>query len=180
MLFSSRRSAARVKRPPARNAPCFRVQLFSRHPRRSISASVTAIEPCSSNNTKIARTHTRDKMSAARKKGKWVGGCPVLGYDVEPGGGRLVVNEAEAERVRPIFALFEEHGSIAVTLVEIERRGWRLKSWTRKQGAFRAGGLFTLAALRRLLNNILYTGAVRHKGQTCPGEHAAILAPGVW
>lgn len=24
---------------------------------------------------------TRDKMSAARKKGKWVGGHPVLGYD---------------------------------------------------------------------------------------------------
>jgi site-specific DNA recombinase len=42
---------------------------------------------------------TRDKMSAARRKGKWVGGCPVLGYDVDPGGGRLVVNEEEAERV---------------------------------------------------------------------------------
>ena len=54
---------------------------------------------------------TRDKMSAARKKGKWVGGCPVLGYDVDAGGGRLVVNEEEAERVRAIFALFEETGS---------------------------------------------------------------------
>src|SRR5207248_4166846 len=75
---------------------------------------------------------TRDKMSAARRKGKWVGGCPVLGYDVDPGGGRLVVNEAEAERVRDIFALFEEHRSVALTLTEIERRGWRLKSWTRK------------------------------------------------
>jgi hypothetical protein len=32
----------------------------------------------------------------------------VLGYDVDPGGGRLVVNEEEAERVRAIFALFEE------------------------------------------------------------------------
>jgi site-specific DNA recombinase len=40
---------------------------------------------------------TRDKMSAARRKGKWVGGCPVLGYDVDPGGGRLVVNEEEAK-----------------------------------------------------------------------------------
>jgi site-specific DNA recombinase len=43
---------------------------------------------------------TRDKMSAARRKGKWVGGCPVLGYDVDPAGGRLVVNEEEAERWR--------------------------------------------------------------------------------
>ena len=123
---------------------------------------------------------TRDKMSAARRKGKWVGGCPVLGYDVDPGGGRLVVNEEEAERVRAIFALFEEHGSALKTLAEIERRGWRLKSWTRKTGQFRAGGPFALNSLRRLLTNILYTGAIRHKGQPYPGEHAAILAPGTW
>ena len=95
---------------------------------------------------------TRDKMSAARRKGKWVGGCPVLGYDVDPGGGRLVVNEEEAEQVRAIFALFEENGSVLKTLLEIERRGWRLKSWTRKT----------------------------HKGQPYPGEHEAILAPGTW
>ena len=119
-------------------------------------------------------------MSAARRKGKWVGGCPVLGYDVDPGGGRLVVNEEEAERVRAIFALFEEHGSAVATLAEIERRGWRLKSWTRKTGQFRAGGPFALNSLRRLLTNILYTGAIRHKGQAYPGEHAAILAPGTW
>src|SRR5204862_6861615 len=48
---------------------------------------------------------TRDKMSAARRKGKWVGGSPVLGYDIDPQGGRLVINPAEAERVREIFAI---------------------------------------------------------------------------
>ncbi|HXP89154.1 MAG TPA: recombinase family protein [Bryobacteraceae bacterium] len=123
---------------------------------------------------------TRDKMAAARRKGKWVGGCPVLGYDVDPGGGRLVVNEAEAERVRAIFALFEENRSTRLTLAEIERRGWRLKSWTRQTGQFRPGGPFALNSLRWLLTNILYTGWIRHKGQTYPGEHAAILAPGTW
>jgi site-specific DNA recombinase len=123
---------------------------------------------------------TRDKMSAARRKGKWVGGCPVLGYDVDPAGGRLVVNEEEAERVRAIFALFEENRSIVLTLAEIERRGWRLKSWTRKTGQFRTGGQFTLNSLRRLLTNILYTGSIRHKGQLYPGEHPAIVSPGTW
>jgi site-specific DNA recombinase len=107
---------------------------------------------------------TRDKMSAARRKGKWVGGCPVLGYDVDAGGRRLVANEEEAERVRAIFALFEEHRSARRTLLEIERRGWRLKSWTRQTGQFRAGGPFALNSLRRLLTNILYTGAIRHRG----------------
>ena len=123
---------------------------------------------------------TRDKMSAARRKGKWVGGCPVLGYDVDPTGPRLVVNEEEAERVRAIFALFEKHGSMMLTLAEIERRGWRMKSWTRKTGEFRVGARFTPGSLNRLLSNILYTGTIRHKGQSYPGEHAAILPPGVW
>jgi site-specific DNA recombinase len=123
---------------------------------------------------------TRDKMSAARKKGKWVGGCPVLGYDVDRGGGRLIVNEAEAERVRAIFALFEQYRSILVTLAEIERRGWTLKGWTRRTGQFRAGGPFALNSLRRLLTNILYTGAIRYQGQAYPGKHAAILVSGTW
>jgi hypothetical protein len=38
----------------------------------------------------------------------------------------------------------------------------------------------TLNSLRRLLSNILYTGAIRHKGQPYSGEHAAVLAPGTW
>src|SRR6202008_4774267 len=38
----------------------------------------------------IISERTRDKMSAARRKGKWVGGCLPLGYDVDLKGGRLV------------------------------------------------------------------------------------------
>jgi site-specific DNA recombinase len=51
---------------------------------------------------------TRDKMWAAKKKGKWVGGFPPLGYDVAAEGGRLVVRETEAERVREIFQVAAE------------------------------------------------------------------------
>ena len=40
----------------------------------------------------IIAERTRDKISAARRKGKWTGGSPVLGYDVDPRGGRLMVN----------------------------------------------------------------------------------------
>ena len=60
----------------------------------------------------LVAERTRDKMAAARKKGKWMGGIPVLGYDVAPGGGRLVVNPAEAPRVRAIFALYLECRSV--------------------------------------------------------------------
>ena len=49
---------------------------------------------------------TRDKMGAARRWGKWVGGNLVLGYDVSPQGGSLVLNKEEARRVVEIFALY--------------------------------------------------------------------------
>src|SRR5262249_51761416 len=48
----------------------------------------------------IIAERTRDKIAAARRKGKWVGGLPLLGYDVDPRGSKLVVHEAEAARVR--------------------------------------------------------------------------------
>jgi hypothetical protein len=42
------------------------------------------------------------------------------------------------------------------------------------------GGRLPLNSLRRLLTNILYTGAIQLRGKPCPGEQAAILAPGTW
>src|SRR5450631_620919 len=90
----------------------------------------------------IIGERTRDKMSAARRKGKWVGGTPVLGYDVDPGGGRLVVNEKEARRVREIFGLYRTHRSLLKVMTELGGTRWTLKSWTPKSGKFRSGALF--------------------------------------
>src|SRR5262249_36638998 len=86
---------------------------------------------------------TRDKLRAARRKGKFVGGGLILGYDRHPEGGRLVVNEAEAARVREVFRLFLETGSVIRTVEELNRRGWTLKRWTTKEGREYGGGAFT-------------------------------------
>src|ERR1700720_917377 len=67
---------------------------------------------------------TRDKMSSARRKGKWVGRIPVLGYDVDPRGGRLIVNDPEAARVREIFGLYATSRSLAMMVAESERLKW--------------------------------------------------------
>ena len=73
----------------------------------------------------IIGERTRDKLSAARRKGKWIGGVPVLGYDVAPAGGRLLVNVAEAERVRDLFALCAGSSSLSEALQQARARGWR-------------------------------------------------------
>lgn len=82
----------------------------------------------------IISERTRDKMSAARKKGKWIGGKPFLGYDIAPEGRSLIVNEVEAERVRAIFQLYLEIQSLSLTVEKLNRRGWTMKRWTTQKG----------------------------------------------
>ena len=64
-----------------------------------------------------------DKIAAARRKGKWSGGHPLLGYDVDPHTRKLLVNEAEAVRVREIFQLYLEHQALMPVLAEL-RAAW--------------------------------------------------------
>src|ERR1700730_12252522 len=72
---------------------------------------------------------TRDKMAAARRKGKWMGGAPVLGYEVAPGGGSLVVNGEDAQRVRALFTIYLKCESLEHLLNEAAMRGWTNKVW---------------------------------------------------
>src|SRR5437588_11742914 len=52
----------------------------------------------------IIAERTRDKIAATRRKGKWTGGYPLMGYDVAPKGGRLLINAEEAVRVRALLS----------------------------------------------------------------------------
>ena len=128
----------------------------------------------------IIRERTRDKKAAAKRKGKWTGGYVPLGYDLDPHWGKLVVNEAEAEQVRSIFELFVETRSLAGTLEELRRRGWKTKTWLTEKQTRHAGADFTGGSLRRLLENELYTGAVQYRGHSYRGEHSRIVPPQRW
>src|SRR3982750_3427464 len=128
----------------------------------------------------IIGERTRDKLSAARRKGKWIGGVPVLGYDVAPEGGRLVVNPAEAEQVREIFSLCARCSTTTEALREVRARGWTTKQWTSGGGKRPGGQLLTTSTLRLLLTNVLYRGDISHKGGVYAGEHAAIVSRELW
>jgi DNA invertase Pin-like site-specific DNA recombinase len=128
----------------------------------------------------IVVERTRDKMAAAQRKGKWVGGIPALGYDVAPGGGKLVINEEEARQVRAIFALYLEHGALLPVLGQIQGRQWTKKRWTMKNGRCSLGRPFASQDVLALLRNVTYVGKVRYQGQTYAGEQAAIVDEGVF
>lgn len=128
----------------------------------------------------IIAERTRDKMWAARRKGKWIGGHPMLGYDIDPGGGRLVINPDEAHRVRTIFELYLDYQALLPVVREIDRRGWRTKHWVAKRGKTRGGKPFTKGLLFRLLTNATYTGKVEFRGQIYNGEQEAIVEAATW
>src|SRR6266851_7186859 len=91
----------------------------------------------------IISERTRDKIAATRRKGKWAGGHPLLGYDVDPRGVFLTVNEPEAARVRQIFALYLKHEGLLPVVEELERRSWVTKRWVTRKGRARGGRVFT-------------------------------------
>src|SRR5262249_37410405 len=112
--------------------------------------------------------------------GKYAGGRPVLGYDVDTQRSRLVVNEDEAVRVRAIFGLYLEKESLLPVVQELDRRGWRNKTYTTRAGRQHEGEGFTRTNLYRLLTNVIYAGKVGYKDEVHQGEHAALVDEPTW
>ena len=130
----------------------------------------------------IISERTRDKIAAARKKGKWAGGKPVLGYDLVPGpgGSKLKVNTTEADRVRDIFNLYLAERSLLRASEILNDRGWTTKRWVSKNGEPQGGRRFDKAVLHKLLTNPVYVGKVRHHEHLYDGEHEAIVDEAVF
>ncbi len=118
---------------------------------------------------------TRDKIAAARRKGKWSGGMPVLGYTVEQT--KLVVDDAEASRVRQIFELYLERGSLLAVVKELHARSWHTKQWATRKRGLRGGKPFNKTSLYHVLTNVVYVGKVRYKDEVHDGEHQPIVDP---
>src|ERR1039457_5085888 len=128
----------------------------------------------------IIAERTRDKVSAARRKGKWTGGRPMLGYDIDPRASRLTVNADEALHIRTIFKLYLDYNALLPVVLEIDRRGWRTKQWITRSGVTHGGTPFTKGRLFRLLKNPIYVGKIEFKKQIYEGEQEAIVDAAIW
>ncbi len=116
----------------------------------------------------VTAERIRDKVAASRKKGIWMGGVPPYGYRVE--NRKLVVDEDRTDQVRWIFARFLEIGSATELARELAQRGIRTPRGNRIGKTY----------LYRMLNNRAYIGEAVHKGESYPGEHAAIVDRKTW
>jgi site-specific DNA recombinase len=110
----------------------------------------------------------RDKIAASKKKGMWMGGTVPLGYTAQDR--KLVINEPEAAMVRTIFSEFLRLGSVH-----------SLQEWLRENNVCsRAGNHFFRGPLYMILRNPHYLGRIKHKKESYPGEHTAIIDQTTW
>jgi hypothetical protein len=107
-----------------------------------------------------------------------MGGNVPLGYDANER--RLVINPAEAETVRRIFALYRELGCVRRVKEEADRLGLRTKCSTMANGTERGGKPFSRGHLYTLLSNPIYTGQIAHKGGLHPGQQPALIDDESW
>lgn len=116
----------------------------------------------------VITERVRDKMSASRKKGLWVGGCVPFGYTVC--NKKLIVNQEEAKTVQRIFQRFVEIQSPKLIAHELNLDGIKTKqgkSWCNQH-------------IYRILNNHTYIGEVKYKDTICEGEQEGIVDLEIW
>jgi site-specific DNA recombinase len=130
----------------------------------------------------VTAERIRDKIAASKKKGLWMGGALPLGYDRHPDPQRreLVINPVEACAVQTLFTLYDDLGNLRRVETEAERLSLRPKQMVFPSGRVRGASPFTRGQLHYLLTNPVYIGRIRHKDQSYPGQHPAIVDPALW
>jgi site-specific DNA recombinase len=121
----------------------------------------------------VTSERIRDKISASKRKGLWVGGPLPLGYAMKDG--KIAVVEDEAERVRLIYRRYLELGGVNALVRDLKDKDFRTKIRLRVTGATHGGIPFGRGSLFYLLRNRFYIGEVKYKGEILPGEQSAIM-----
>ena len=110
----------------------------------------------------------RDKISASKRKGLWMGGTVPLGYaSIKK---KLVVIPEEATAVRVIFQRYLELGTVRALAEDLDHRGIRTKPRALANGRSLGGIRFGVGPLAYLLKNRFYVGEVVYRGESHRGR----------
>lgn len=120
----------------------------------------------------------RDKITASKQKGMWMGGWVPIGYDRKDR--TLTINEPEAKTVRMIFDLFLKLRSVRKVQAELSRLKLRTKAYPTPHGRATGGLPFARGHIYRILSNPLYIGEIEHKGARHQGLHPPIIGRDLW
>src|SRR3974377_1961410 len=104
----------------------------------------------------VTAERIRDKISASKRKGLWVGGMAPLGYHAKDR--KITVAEEEAKTVLHIFHCSLEFGSLNLLMADLRQQGIVTKVRTLKTGETVGGIPFSRGSLAHLLRNRFYIG----------------------
>lgn len=110
----------------------------------------------------------RDKVTGARRKGKWTGGITSLGYTSE--GGRLAVVESEVPWVSQVFRWYLEGRSALEISVLLNDARVPLRTIQKPRP-----DPWNKDHVLRILRNRLYVGEIRCEGAFVAAEHQALI-----
>ncbi|MDP8266778.1 MAG: recombinase family protein, partial [Candidatus Aceula meridiana] len=119
---------------------------------------------------------TADKIGAARRKGKYTGGCPAIGFNVDKEKHTLIINSKEATLVQHVFDLYIKEQSLLKVAEVVNSEGYRTKLHKRKSGKTAGGKLFKNTSIQWIVKNVHYIGKVSHKDKIYDGQHKAIIS----
>jgi len=108
----------------------------------------------------------------------WMGGTVPLGYDAKER--KLLINQEEAKIIATLFETFIETESVTETARELNRIGFATKTWITNSGKIQRGRKFNKATVRRIIENPLYNGKIKHKNKAYDGLHEAIISNETW
>jgi len=120
----------------------------------------------------------RDKIALSKKKGMWMGGIPLLGYDAVEG--KLCINPLEAKTVIACFETYLESGGLIEAITKLNERGFKTKAYASIKGRILVARPWVAKQFHRVLTQPIYIGMVRHKEELFEGEHDAIIPQELW
>lgn len=112
----------------------------------------------------LTSERTKDKLLERAQKGMWNGGSIPFGYKVADK--RLVPDEQKSQKLKQIFAIFAETGSLAKTYQLLKQ----------KQIFNDKNLLFSKAHLQSILRNPVYIGKMRFSGKIYQGTHQPLIS----
>ena len=120
----------------------------------------------------------RDKISASKRKGLWVGGPVPMGYAVRAK--KPVIEDRTGEQVRWMFQRYLELGCLSALQRELDARGIRSARRRRADGRSIGNSPIGRGALAHILRNRFYLGEVAYKGRIYKGEQPALIERAVF
>ena len=120
-------------------------------------------------------------IEGGKKRGKFCGGVPMLGYRSDPFTKKLLIDEEEAKTVRLIFEKYMALESIQATVAEINRLGLKTREWVSvSTGKKHMAKPWNTSSIHRILTSPIYAGYVSHYDTNYEGEHEPIIPRPQW